>query len=230
MLYPVRGVSNNDPLYMTQVQVSIDTVYLLCTCITGILIAVGRSKGSFNEKRQNRTLYLLYASMFLIGVTTVFAISSGSLLLADAYVSLNYQMFKGVFALFYFPGEAVLIATILSALSHYLGAVTVPSKRLRVIRLLYKVIVGMAFILSAILIFVHFSYAQRIINAVNNGHPVDPLSEHLAGWSIISLVYRGLILIIGLNFLMFSLLLFKYARRQPSTSLRTVRLIPFTIL
>lgn len=222
--YSVRG-ANDDPLYLTHIQISIDSLYLLYTCATAILIAVGRSKRSSNEKLQNQTLYLLFASMFLIGVTTAFSISSGSLILADAYVGLNYQMFKGVFALFYFPGELALIIAILSTISNFVK--TMPQKRAPVIRTLYRFVVGMAVILCAVLVFAHFTYAQRIISAVNNN---GTLSKYPASWNVISLSYRAVILVTGLHFLVFSFLLFKLARKQPSRSFKTVRLVPLTIV
>lgn len=232
--YPVRGVDNHDPLYLTQVQVSIDSVFLLFTCIIGILIAVGRSrsKGSSNGKPQNRTLYFLFPSMFLIGVTTAFTISSGSLILADAYVGLKYQMLKGVFAIFYYPGEAFLIATIFSALSHCLGAVyvtpTVSSRRARATMILYRVSVALAFILPALLIFTQFRYAQSVMQAVNNDR-TGTLPNYPDGWSITAFFYRGIILIIGFYFLALSVFLLRRARNQPSSSLKTVRLVPIPL-
>lgn len=225
--YSVRGIDNQDPLYWTQIQLVINCIYLLCTI--SLLFAVRRSVWS-NEKRQNRPLRLIFVSMFLIGVTTIFTICSKSLFLADAYVGINYQLFKGVFAVFYFPGETFLIAAIFSTLSDRLQIITldVPAKRVPAIGLLYKFIVGVVFILAGILIVVHFTYAQRVIFAVKGSYQIDPLSRYPAGWSSIAASYRALISIVGFNILGFSLYIYlsRSTKKQPSLNCNEVRFVP----
>lgn len=166
--------------------------------------------------------------MLLIGVTTIFTICSKSLFLADAYVGINYQLFKGVFALFYFPGETFLIAAIFSALSDSLKTIALdaPAKRVPSIRLLYKFIVGVVFIVGGILIVVHFTYAQRVIFAVKGSYQTDPLSRYPAGWSNIAASYRALISIVGFNFLGLSMYLLRCAEKRPSLNCNLVRFIP----
>lgn len=164
-----------------------------------------------------------------MGVTTIFTVCSKSLFLADAYVGLNYQMSKGVFALFYFPGEAFLIAAIFSALADRLKTITldVPAaaKRVPAIRLLYKFIVGIAFIFAGILIVVHFTYAQHVIFAVRGSYQTDPLSQYPAGWSGIAASYHALTLVIGFNFLGFSIYLSSCRKKQASLNYNEVHLV-----
>lgn len=135
------------------------------------------------------TLYL-YA---INRTTTVFTISPKSLFLVDAYLGINYQMFKGIFALFYFPGETVLIATNFSVLYNRFQSINLGtiSNRIPVIKSLYQFIVGISFVLFTILIDANFIYAKDVISAANNSYP---LSQYPAGWSRIVASYRCVIL------------------------------------
>lgn len=218
--YPVRGIGNDDPLYWTQIQISINSIYLFC--IIGLLIAVWRLKKS-NEKSQNRTFYLLIASMLLIGVTTVFTISSKLLFLVDAHLGINYQIFKGIFALFYFPGETVLIATIFSVLYNRFQNINLGSisNSMSAIRALFKFIVFISFILSTILIIANFIYTEDVISAASDSYP---LWEYPVGWSKIATSYRCVIVVIGLHFLGFSASLLSSTKEQKSPN--SVRLVP----
>lgn len=170
----MRGISNDSPLYWARIQISINSIYLFC--IIDPPITVWRLKKS-SEKCQNRTFYLLFTSMLLIGRQRYSQYPPCHYSSSMHTLASITKCSKGIFALFYFPGETVLITTIFSVLYNRFQSINLGtiSNRIPVIKSLYQFIVGISFVLFTILIVANFIHAKDVISAANNSYPPNPV-------------------------------------------------------
>lgn len=142
--------------------------------------------------------------MSLIGVATIFSISIESLFLADAYVHPSFELFRGFFALCYYPAKTALIAAIFLALHKCLRDLNsgIVSKGMRSIMYLDYFIIGIISAISVTLINFNFQYGVDAIETYFS-QPRRTL-DYGPHWIKLVTAYFSLILAIGVYILGFS--------------------------